>query len=234
MPEPCATHHPPRPGREPRQADPPHLICADCLNRLHRLLSATARDDDGRHVGIPALWCQLDTRPVRGEPGRKGPGFGSRSPARDHVISMRDPRGGELGLRSVPAVLADWCQLVADECGVRTPQRRDVPDLAEMLGRSLDWLAQQDYIEDLHAELRDLASQLRSAVGDPKPRPVARCIAQFDGVECGAPIYMPPGTPRALDEPIADLPQLDCRACGADYRGAAIIRLRLANERSVA
>lgn len=137
----------------------------------------------------------------------------------------------ETPARSVPHVLESWVQLVAEERGVK-PGAGTVPDLCSWLDRHLDWLSRQELIADLQEELRELHSQLRAATGGAHQPPVGRCIELLADGECGAPIYMPHGeTPRAPDEPIKDLPELVCQACGSRYTGRRLILLRLNSEK---
>lgn len=79
----CLLCPPPRPDREWRPADPGYRTCSACLDRLRDNLKDVTR-----------RYLMLNPRPgASNEHGRRGtPGFGSRSPASDHIIAMRDPR----------------------------------------------------------------------------------------------------------------------------------------------
>lgn len=88
----CLTHRPPKAGQSWRRADSGYRTCSSCYDQLHRWLSTISVDDDGRPDGIPGLCAMLDARPGRGESARRGPGFGSRSPASDHIVVMADRR----------------------------------------------------------------------------------------------------------------------------------------------
>lgn len=137
--------------------------------------------------------------------------------------------------RSVPHSLASWAGMVAEERDMTGPDDSQVPTVAAWLDRHIDWISRQDWVDELWADLAKLHKQLLSAEGEPAPKPVATCIAILDSGECRTPIYMPPDTePRAPDESITDLPPLVCPSCGADYKGMAIVRLRLANARGEA
>lgn len=70
----------PRPNLRP--ADAGYRTCTPCLDRLRALLRE-----------VVARYLRLDPAPgERGDRGRRIPGFGSRSPASDHIIAMCDPR----------------------------------------------------------------------------------------------------------------------------------------------
>jgi hypothetical protein len=233
----CLTHRPPKADRPWRLSDPGYRTCRECCDQLHRWLTPGSRDDAGRPDSIPELYLLLNPLPVVSDSGRRGPGFGSRSPATDHIIAMRDRRSVKVEAgdpHSVPAVLASWARMIAEDRDV-TPPAATVPDLCAFLDRHLDWVTRQDWVDELADELRELHAQLRGAVGDGRQAPLGHCIEPLDGRDCGAPIYMPAGTkPRAPDEPIKDLPSLQCGACGAVYDGRRLILLRLANERKTA
>lgn len=230
----CLTHRAPRPGQFWRLADKGFRTCSACYDRLHKWLSPIAIDDDGRPDSIPGLYAILDARPGITEQGRRGPGFATRSPASDWVIAMRDHRSTRLvsgDPHSVPGVLAAWCGLVAEVRDV-IPPARSVQSLARFLDAHLDWVSRQDWVDELHGELRELHTQLRMATGGGGQPPVGRCIEPVEGGECGAPIYMPRGEkPRAPDEPITDLPELRCPACDSRYTGRRLILLRINSER---
>lgn len=144
-------------------------------------------------------------------------------------------RESETPVRSVPFTLAALAGLVTEERELTEAPPSDVTGLALFLERHLDWLTRQDWVADVHDDLQTLHRQLKAATGDGGDPPVGSCIEPVEGGECGAAIYMPAGTrPRAPDEPIRDLPSLQCQACGATYDGRRLILLRLANERKTA
>lgn len=78
----CMLHAVPTEGKDWTPADEGYRTCADCLDRLREAL----RD-------IVVRYLRLDPRPgASGDGGRGAPGYGSRPPANDHVITMRDRR----------------------------------------------------------------------------------------------------------------------------------------------
>lgn len=79
----CLTCHTPQPGQEWRRADDRYRTCSACLDRMR----ATLRDVIARYHRLnPDRAQDMDQQ------GRGSPGFGSRSPASEHVIAMRDWR----------------------------------------------------------------------------------------------------------------------------------------------
>jgi hypothetical protein len=89
----CMTHRPPTKGRPWAQADPGYRTCSRCHQRIHEWLSPITVDADGRPDSIPGLYAMLSPLPGVGGGGqRRAPGFGSRSPANDHILAIRDKR----------------------------------------------------------------------------------------------------------------------------------------------
>lgn len=88
----CLTHWPPKPGQSWRWPDPGYKTCSTCYDRLHQYVSRFGVDVEGRPDNIPVLYEALDATPCRNGHGRRAPGFGSRSPGSDHIITIRDPR----------------------------------------------------------------------------------------------------------------------------------------------
>jgi hypothetical protein len=246
----CLTHLPPKRGTFWRSADPGYKTCTACYDQLHKWLSPIGVDDDGRPDNIPFLYLALDSRPGVTGPGRRSPGFGSRSPANDHIIAMSDPRTVQVEDHdpcSAEALLRQWVLLVWDERyddealnRVDYRQRRAalpsrVDSAAMWLDRQLGWLTQQDIVTDFYSELKELRRQLRSAGRDGGQPPVGHCIEILEDGECRAEIYMPKGAPpRAPDEPITTLPELCCPECDSRYTGRRLILLRLAEEKEKA
>lgn len=207
----CLTHRPPGEGRPWQRADAGYVTCKDCADRLHRWLSCTAVDGDGRPDSIPVLYALLNPRPgSNGDTsGVRPPGFASRSPANDHIVAMRDARTAMAvrpgDPRSAPAILRAWVLAVWDERydddALDQPDYRSrraalpiaVPDAARWLDSQIDWLTRQEMVGEFHAELAALRSQLRS-IGSRRYK-IGDCPNTIDEGdrtrECGAPLFAP-------------------------------------------
>jgi len=176
----CLTHRPPKEGFPWRRADHGYQTCSSCYDILHRWLSPLSIDTDGMPASIIGLYATLN--PVLGSngTGRRAPGFGSRSPASDHIIVMRDKRSVRVehnDPHSVPGLLSSWCQLVAEERDVKPPVHA-VPELARFLDSHLDWISRAHWVDELFTELRGLVAQLK-AVGQPRRR-IGLCPTTID------------------------------------------------------
>ena len=215
----CVTHRPPGEGRAWRRADPGFKTCSACHTRIHAWLSPLTVDDDGRPDSIPGLYAALSPLPGVGGGGmRRAPGFGSRSPANDHILAIRDPRSTRLepgDPHSVPGVLAAWVGLLIEERSL-IPPARTVADMARFLDNHLDYLTREDWVEDFAEELRALHSQLR-AIGQQRRR-IGLCPNTVDEGDttrqCGAGLYAPL---------YSDV--IKCHACGREWQRADWLRL---------
>lgn len=221
----CVLCPPPRNMGAWRRADPAYRTCSDCLDRLRDTLTDISR-----------RWLLLDTRPgATGDRGRGAPGFGSRSPASDHIIAMRDRRsspiahtwvGGDGRVHHEPErpPLSVWGVLdtlawdIAETRGVDGPDRLDVHGLCGWLDRHLDWLTRQDVVTEHARALRELHAQLKPVTGEPGRKHIGECPNLLDGDdgprECGARLH----APLRGDS-------ISCRACGREWPREEWLRL---------
>ncbi len=110
----CVLHLPPGEGRNWARADDGFKTCSPCYDRFRDRIKEIAR-----------RYLLLNPRPgASGDHGRGAPGFGSRSPASDHVIAMRDwaSKSYEVGIDGVDYVFDP----AADDGEGAYVERRDV------------------------------------------------------------------------------------------------------------
>ena len=224
----CQTCPPPRKVGHWRRADPSYRTCSSCLDRLR---------DELRE--IPARYRILNAVPgAAGDPGRGAPGFGSRSPASDHIIAMRDIRSSRNATcwrgsddrfhqETEHPVLSVFTELdliawhvVETRALEHGPDQPTVDATARFLDAHLDWLTRQDDIADHAAVIHDLVQQLRPATGEPGRRPIGHCpntITDADDAtrECGAKLFAP----------LAGTDSISCRQCGREWPRAEWLRL---------
>jgi hypothetical protein len=201
----CKICRPPIEGRMWKRADSGYATCGGCHDRLGQLLDEISR-----------RYQMLSPAPARGVGyGTRGaPGFGSRSPASEHVIVMMDARsatgdnartwlGGDGRLHreserpplSIFSVLDTICWDVAEARGYDGGHKQvSVSGLCTWLDGQLDWLTRQADIAEVHASIRALAVQLRPVTGDPRVK-VGQCPNTIDDGEstheCLAPLFAP-------------------------------------------
>lgn len=210
---------------KPRRAPDGYRTCNACADRIREALQE-----------IPAQYARLTTTaallPTTGDGGRRGPGFGSRSPARDVVIAVTDWRtvwAQDDRLHHPPSVLHGWAQMVRGEVGEARPARcmcstaDDEPEPercpaasqggachteAALLIRRLDHVTRQEWVADMWRELREVVDQLRTIAGEPHPTCIGRCpnIPEDTGKECGTALYVRQGTDT-----------ITCRGCGRQW-----------------
>lgn len=222
----CICCLPPGPQRGWRTADPGYKTCASCLDRIRDLL----KDINRRYL-------LLNPRPsASGDNTRGAPGFGSRSPASEHIIAMRDRRSSPIARTwlgrdgrlhqesehpplSVHGVLDTIAWDIAEARQQHGPdERSDVHHLTRYIDVNLDWATRQAGIAEVDQQLRALTAQLKPVTGEPGRRHIGLCPVVIDEGEhtreCGARLY----APLKGDE-------IECRACGEVWPREKWLRL---------
>ena len=195
---------PPRPDGSWRLADSGYRTCSPCYD----MIRAALKD-------IATRYARLDATPgASGDGGRGAPGFGSRSPASDHIIAMQDRRsspvartwlGGDGRLHreserpplSVLNVLDTICWDIAEQRAVGGPDAASslyVAELVRFIDAQLDWVTRHELVVEVWRPLRELQAQLRPVTGD-KRALIGTCPNTLDegetSRECGAKLYAP-------------------------------------------
>jgi hypothetical protein len=182
------------------------------------------------HLGeILQRYARLTARPQGGQgTGRRAPGYGSRPPLDLHRAALRDPRTAPLELGDAHSPLnlfiswTTWMRVVRlqDPVGYSSLDALAILDFEwRYLTNAMDWITRQPWVPRFDEQVRAVVSQLRTATGEPNPRPVGTCNATLGGegipVECGFPIFPPrPGTLNIV-----------CGGCGALYEPLDQIRM---------
>jgi hypothetical protein len=180
--------------QKPRRAPDGYRTCNACSDRIRDAL-VEIPDQYARLTAVEALL------PGSGDEGRRGPGFGSRSPARDVVIAVTDWRtvwAEDSRLHHPPSVVGAWAAMVREEVGEKQPAGPPVCAVdAALLTRRLDHVTRQEWVADMWRELREVVDQLRTIAGEPRPLPVGRCPTIVDdttGKVCSTSLYVRAGT----------------------------------------
>lgn len=149
--------------------------------------------------------------------GRRSPGFGSRSPANDTVLSLTDLRsrwdidtGRTDGLIPPLEVIGGWAANLRDELGAQHTDRPQMSVDAAYLVRHVGHIVRQRWVVQMWLEVKATRDQLRAITGQPRPRCIGLCpnLVQ-DGEshqECRARLYAPTSGDT-----------ISCRSCGRDW-----------------
>ncbi|MFI6302155.1 hypothetical protein ACIBCH_09810 [Amycolatopsis thailandensis] len=201
----------------------PRHGCDDCRNRLITLLREL------EHYTVELLPLML--QPARGQTGRMSPGYGSRSPGSDDVLSALDPRSrpgdvdedGEAILRR-PDDMASWQRsLPSSTIGIAGWIAEERGELApKSFGGSLDyirghlwWCAGREDFAELYGDVAELHSQARSLSNDRPQDPLADCM----DVTCDGKVFE-----GGYKKPAR------CGTCRRVYEGLDLVRLGVAEE----
>lgn len=174
--------------------------------------------------------AQLSARPSGGQGfGRRAPGYASRPPVNLHNATLRDPRTApaELGDAHAPLnLLLSWAGWIRrargqDQVGYQTDDLNVLVNEGAYLVSSMDWITRQAWVPRFAEQTKAVVSQLRSATGEPNPRPVGSCE------RCGHPLFPPRGGELTIVcggcerayEPLDQIrmvhrPRSGCAACG--------------------
>lgn len=137
---------------------------------------------------------------------RTGSGGGSlastRAPARLDVLVHRDTRRGtgksetdddQLAAgQTLPIldVLHSWARVVREERALTSPESVTVSGERDTLTRSLDWIAEQPWIDEMFTEVRQLVGQLKAANGHRADRPYSHCPTVVNGHNCTGEVWL--------------------------------------------
>lgn len=224
----CILHRPPREGWPWRLADPSYRTCSHCLDRLRERLA-----DIGKR------YRRLDPTPgATGDGTRGAPGFGSRSPASDHVIALTDPRSsqtartwrgsdGRLHLEDERPALSIWSALdtvsweIAEALDLQGPDNGlTVDEQLRWIDHRLNMATQSPVCVEVSRVLRLILAALRPVTGDPRPRRVGKCpnvVDEDTQQPCGQALYAP-----------ATSDTIRCHTCTAEWPRSQWLELGLA------
>lgn len=144
-----------------RQATEGYTTCPECSDRLLSRLAEVEELQAEVYLTESAVPSQV--RSSSGVHSKPGP----RSPARDDVISLRDPRGGIAG-GSVGGVLGGWSILIADETNTTSGG-------IEHIRRWWDHVNRQRWVSAFAKDIDHLLVRMRSALGITEDKGVGVC-----------------------------------------------------------
>lgn len=196
--------------------------CPDCVNRVTRQLN-----------GIGEYWTTLPelVEPTRRGGGRGAPGYGSRTPANDDILTALDPRsrpGGEpttlcpdrptSWVRSLPFTVNSLASAIADERGhTGQPFARGIWYLID----SVQFMAEQHWFDDFADDIGELHRQCRSLAHDEPSGPLGACLT----VDCDGLVRW-----RRTWRGKQRVSVAVCDQCDREYDGLELVRLGAAQE----
>lgn len=143
-------------------------VCAHCAARLVNDLS-----------DVPNLDAELDVtvfRQAKMTAGNTGGGHSTEKPLPYNVAA--DEHG-----RALKAILATWCDLIADQRGIDRPLDGCAPMSRWLLGH-ISWIRHHPAGGDAVTEIREAVHRVRRAID----RPLDRVFAGYCGT-CGGALY---------------------------------------------
>lgn len=199
------------PGKTPRQADEPSLLCFPCSNRILRHLREL-------EDYLPTLSL---VKTVKSADSRGAPGFGSRSPANDTAIHHTDWRSGWDALDGLGAVatIHSWANAVREDRAFQQPKHINLSTEISALRNNHAWIVCQPFVDEYARELREVYVAVRAAANDPVPQAMGKCINMLRTQVCGGTVYE-----------LSDFSGVKCSSCNRIYTGLDLDRLRVAQE----
>ena len=173
----------------PRRATEGYVTCDRCAELIRECLQE-----------IPGLYSAVvrpeALLPVVAPGARRGPGFGSRSPANDETIVLTDPRTTwteQTPVHNPLVVVESWARMVREDVGEAPPDGlATVTGEVALLVRRLDFITRQPWVDDFWKELKEVRRSLREFNGEHKPLPVGKCPTLLqDGSTCETPLWAP-------------------------------------------
>ena len=93
-------------------------------------------------------------------------------------------------IMSVLAVLHSWATVVREDRALTPPEHVTLTGERDLLTRHLDWLCEQPWVDEFHAEVTELEARLRGFNHDEPDRPLSGwCYKLVDGEECGGRLW---------------------------------------------
>lgn len=206
--------------------------CHRCVNTMRQHL----RDLEDYVAIILAMQGSIGSKPH----GSIGVSFGSKPPmsltplalldtrstTADHVERDSpdfDPVGADEHdhIRSLPSSVHALAVWVRDERDESEPTSWTLVGELRYLATTLDWCAQQQWVDELHADLKELHGQARSLAKDKPPGPLGHCLT----VDCKGTVF-----PASIKDSGGRHDGGRCDECNRPYTGPDLVRLGVSEE----
>lgn len=168
-------------------------LCAGHLDRLASMLREV-EDEAALLSPLPSMQQRMD--------GGHGGLPSERAPARLEVLVHQDHRRGtgksETDDDALAAgdtlpvldVLHSWARLVREERDLTADGPATVMGERGLLTRHLEWIAEQDWVDEAYRDIRTLIGQLRAANGHRAERPHSACPVVLDSQSCTGSVWI--------------------------------------------
>lgn len=179
---------------QPVTTEPPSQLCARCEDRLKQWITT-----------IPEKYALLPIFLEHGAAERNPDSKATKSataqaPMRLDIVDLLDTRRGRHWNGTEPTTdrrgVAGILKVHIDRLIEERPLTQQSPittisEACNLLDRHLLWLVEQDWVEYLYEDIRQLIRTLADAVGEYRQKPVGRCHLEPEGsdVACGGPLF---------------------------------------------
>lgn len=181
----CTTH------KQPRTTEAPSRICHRCETELHTWLT-----------NIPDNYALLPQFVEYGTTAQNPESKTTKAaeapaPMRLEIIDLLDERIGRIWQGTAPAhdrrgvlgTIQAHVERLLEERNQPNPKNLTVTQACATLDRHRLWLAEQDWISDLYADLKSLNRAISDGIGDYRRPPVGRCHIDTDNGACGGALH---------------------------------------------
>lgn len=180
--------------RTPVQTEPPSLLCRRCENDFLKWLD-----------GIPDRYAQLPRHLLPGTTEKNPDSKATKAahaptPVSLNTIDLMDERLGRrwqgtepsADRRGILGLLLVHTERLRDERTLRTDLKPTVAREAATLRAHFDWLTQQAWVTDVHADCKIIFRTLGDAIGIHRQKPVGKCPVDTDDGLCAGPLLASP------------------------------------------
>lgn len=201
--------------------------CHRCVNAMRQHL----RDLEDYVAVILSMRGAISPAPA----GSLGGSFGSKPPMSLTAAALLDVRSSLAGrvehdspsfdpvgadehdhVRSLPAAIHGIAEWVRSERDESQPTSWNLVGELRYLATTLDWCAQQQWVNELADDLRDLHVTARSLAKDKPPGPMGHCLV----ATCDGTVY-----PATIRDTAGRHDGGRCDSCGDAYTGTRLLRL---------
>lgn len=182
---------------QPVTTEPPSQLCRRCEDRLGQWINT-----------IPEKYALLPIFLEHGAAERNPDSKATKSattqaPMRLDIIDLLDVRRGRhwngtqptTDRRGVVGILKVHIdRVIEDRSLTHLSPITTITEACKFLDRHLLWIVEQEWVEYLYEDIRQLVRTLADAVGEYRQKPVGRCHIEPEGSDapCGGPLYANP------------------------------------------